>query len=316
MLRANDRCSVCMFHAWTHVAVGCLYQSASYMVTLQPYMACSAFCCSLMKASYLFFMFPACLVALCAPMADWSPFATNLPLSLLRMPADRLLQWQSQPPSEFHAAKNLLIFSAGSDQKWQQFDSNDSTRQLLEVAFAHDVCQEPVPRGAKVVLPPGYRQNSSSTSSSSIVASKTTWERGEQDGLWLLITPGKSHDAGPQGIDPPTAAVPTSVPAENAASPAECNAIGCFQRCEAVQKSSGCSASYLHLRKKLHLIHHQKQCSSLHHVTHSKHWLPIAVVIVKLAGWQELCMFEQQPESQRSHSCTFMSMSILRSLPR
>ena len=61
MLRANDRCSVCMFHAWTHVVVGCLYQSAGHMVTLQPYMACSAFCCSLMKASYLFFMFSACL---------------------------------------------------------------------------------------------------------------------------------------------------------------------------------------------------------------------------------------------------------------
>lgn len=168
-----------------------------------------------MKASYLFFVFPACLVALCAPMADWSPFATNLPLSLLRMLADRLLQWQSQPPSEFHAAKSLLISSARSDQKWQQFDNNDNTRQLLEIAFAHDGCQEPVPRGAKVVLPPGYRQNSSSTSSNSIVAFETTWERGEQDGLWLLITPGKPHDACPQGIDPPLAAVPTSVPSGN-----------------------------------------------------------------------------------------------------
>ena len=131
-------------------------------------------------------------------MADWSASATNVPLSLFQMLADRLLQWQSQAPSDFHAAKNLLLFSAGSDQKWQQFDSNDRTRQLLEVAFAHDVCQEPVPRGAQVKLPPGYHQNSNSSSSSSIVASQITWERGEQAGLWLLITPGKSHDAGPQ----------------------------------------------------------------------------------------------------------------------
>src|SRR5690349_20453304 len=81
--------------------------------------------------------------------------------------ADAMLCWQSQPPRDFHSAKQHLIESARRDQKWRDFQGEMGTRRLLGIAFAHDVSQEPVYRDEHVTLPEGCRINSSSSSSSS-----------------------------------------------------------------------------------------------------------------------------------------------------
>lgn len=104
--------------------------------------------------------------------------------------ADRVLPWWlSEPPSDFNAAKMLLVDSARKDGRWQSFNEKD-TRQLLDIAFAYNMLQEPVDRTQVVGIPGCSSSNISCTIGGT--EGPYTWERGEQDGLWLLMTAGGS----------------------------------------------------------------------------------------------------------------------------